>query len=49
MTGYTDYVHNLDKLTVYVTSKPQEDTDSLQVHKLLQIIDRKYILKLPDD
>ena len=33
MTGYTDYVYNLDKLTVYVTSKPEEDTDSLQVIK----------------
>ena len=32
MTGYTDYVYNLDKLTVYVTSKPVENDESLQVH-----------------
>jgi len=30
MTGYTDYVYNLDKLTVYVTSKPVENDESLQ-------------------
>ena len=29
MTAYTDYVYNLDKLTIYVTNKPVEDADEL--------------------
>lgn len=29
MTGYTDYVYNLDKLTIYVTANSEEDADSL--------------------
>lgn len=29
MTAYTDYVYNLDKLTIYVTEDPEEDVDAL--------------------
>ena len=29
MTAYTDYVYNLDKLTIYVTNDPVEDADDL--------------------
>ena len=29
MTAYTDYVYNLDKLTIYVTEDPEEDVDVL--------------------
>ena len=29
MTAYTDYVYNLDKLTIYVTSEAEKDVESL--------------------
>ena len=30
MTAYTDYVYNLDRLSLYVTGNAKEDADSLQ-------------------
>lgn len=40
MTAYTDYVYNLDKLTVYVTSDPEEDTESLKARSKCAAVTR---------